>query len=164
MNNITKAILISFFSSLYFYLPIITLWYQSKGLSLMQVETLGGVGGVTYMLTTVATGMFADRYGRKAAIVTALLFQFLGEVLFVFSNSFFLFLLCAISAGLGFSFWSGAFDALIVDTLKEKNQQDGMQKTFGSLMAYRGLSTMVWALLRHRRLSPFFLFKICVSH
>lgn len=145
MNNITKAILISFFSSLYFYLPILTLWYQSHGLSLMQVEMLGGVGGITFIFTTVTTGMFADRYGRKSAIVVALLFQLLGEVLFLFSGSFFMFMLCAISAGLGFSFWGGAFDALIVDTLKEKNKQDEMQKTFGSLMAYRGLSTILGA-------------------
>lgn len=141
----TKATLITFFSSLYFYLPIITLWYQSRGLSLMQVETLAGIGSVTYILTTVATGMFADKYGRKPAIVIALALQLLGEILFLFSTSFPMFILCAIAAGLGFSFWSGAFDALIVDTLKEKNQQDEMQKTFGSLMAYRGLSTILGA-------------------
>lgn len=145
MSNITKAAFISFFSSLYFYLPISTLWYQSRGLSLMQVETLGSIGAVTFMFTTVVTGMFADRHGRKAAIIIALLFQLLGEVLFLFSNSFFLFMLCAISAGLGFSFWGGAFDALIVDNLKEKNRQDETQKTFGSLMAYRGLSTILGA-------------------
>lgn len=145
MNNMTKTTLITFFSSLYFYLPIITLWYQSRGLSLMQVETLAGIGSVTYILTTVATGMFADKYGRKPAIVIALALQLLGEILFLFSTSFPMFILCAIAAGLGFSFWSGAFDALIVDTLKEKNQQDEMQKTFGSLMAYRGLSTILGA-------------------
>lgn len=144
-DNITKAALISFFSSLYFYLPISTLWYQSHGLSLMQVEMLGGIGGITFMFTTVATGMFADKYGRKSAIVVALLFQLLGEVLFLFSSSFFMFMLCAISAGLGFSFWGGAFDAMIVDTLKEKNKQEEMQKIFGSLMAYRGLSTILGA-------------------
>lgn len=145
MSNITKATLVNFFSSLYFYLPISTLWYQSRGLSLMQVETLSGIGAVTFMLTTVATGMFADKYGRKRAIVVALLFQLLGEVLFLFSSSFALFMLCAISAGLGFSFWGGAFDALIVDTLREKDKQDETQKTFGSLMAYRGLSTILGA-------------------
>lgn len=144
-DNITKAALISFFSSLYFYLPISTLWYQSHGLSLMQVETLGGIGGITFMFTTVATGMFADKYGRKSAIVVALLFQLLGEVLFLFSSSFFMFMLCAISAGLGFSFWGGAFDALIVDSLKADNKQSETQKTFGSLMAYKGLSTVIGA-------------------
>lgn len=145
MNNIAKATAINFFSSLYFYLPIITLWYQSHGLSLMQVESLNGVGVITFMVTTVATGMFADKYGRKPAIVIALGLQLLGEILFLFSTSFPMFILCAIAAGLGFSFWSGAFDALIVDSLKEKNQQYEMQKTFGSLMAYRGLSTILGA-------------------
>lgn len=144
-DNITKIVLVNFFSGLYFYLPIMTLWYQSRGLSLMQVESLNGVGAITYMVSTVATGMFADKYGRKKAIIAALVFQLLGEVLFLFSNSFPMFMLCSIAAGLGFSFWSGAYDALIVDTLKEKNKQDETQKIFGSLMAYRGLSVILGA-------------------
>lgn len=144
-DNITKMVLVNFFSSLYFYLPIMTLWYQSRGLTLMQVESLNGVGAITFMVTTVATGMFADKYGRKKAIIAALVFQLLGEVLFLFSNSFPMFMLCSIAAGLGFSFWSGAYDALIVDTLKEKNKQDETQKIFGSLMAYRGLSVILGA-------------------
>lgn len=145
MGNIAKAKFINFFSSLYFYLPIATLWYQSRGLSLLEIQTLASVGTVTYMVTTVPTGIFADRYGRKAAIITALLFQLLGEVLFLFSNSFIPFMLCAISAGLGFSFWSGAFDALVIDTLKEENRQGETTKVLGSIMSAKGLSTIIGA-------------------
>lgn len=145
MSNITKAIFINFFSFLYFYLPISTLWYQSKGLTLLQVQTLVGIGSVTYVFTTVVSGMFADRQGRKAAIIIALLFQLLGEVLFLFSNSFFLFMLCAIAAGLGFSFWSGAFDALIIDTLKDEQRLGDTQKILGSILSYKGLSTIIGA-------------------
>ena len=144
-DNITKVGLINFFSSLYFYLPVITLWYQSRGLSLMQVESLNGIGVITFMVTTVATGMFADKYGRKRAIIVALVFQLLGEVIFLFSGSFLMFILCAIASGLGFSFWSGAFDALIIDTLRENNKQGETQKIMGSLMSYRGLSTILGA-------------------
>ncbi len=144
-DNIAKATLINFFSALYFYLPIATLWYQSRGLNLTQVGSLNGIGTITLVLTTVATGMFADKYGRKFAIVMALIFQLLGEVIFLFSNSFPMFILCSITAGLGFSFWSGAFDALIVDSLKENNQQSQMQKIMGSIMAYKGLSTILGA-------------------
>lgn len=144
-DNITIASLIAFFSCLYFYLPISTLWYQSRGLSLTQVESLNGIGTITLVLTTVFTGMFADKHGRKSAIVVALILQLLGEVIFLFSTSFPMFILCSIAAGLGFSFWSGAFDALIVDSLKANNLQSETQKTFGTLMAYRGLSTILGA-------------------
>ncbi|HUD20051.1 MAG TPA: MFS transporter [Patescibacteria group bacterium] len=144
-DNITKATLINFFSALYFYLPIATLWYQNHGLSLTQIESLNGIGTITLVLTTVFTGMFADKYGRKSAIVMALILQLLGEAIFLFSNSFPMFILCAIAAGLGFSFWSGAFDALIIDSLKENNRQNETQKTMGSIMAYKGLSTILGA-------------------
>lgn len=145
MNNITKATAINFFSTLYFYLPIATLWYQSRGLSLLQVQSLNGIGTLTLVCTTVFTGIFADKYGRKPAIIAALLFQLLGEVLFLFSSSFFLFMLCAIAAGLGFSFWSGAFDALIIDTLKDEQRLGDTQKILGSILSYKGLSTILGA-------------------
>lgn len=145
MKNITKVTAINFFSTLYFYIPIATLWYQSRGLSLLQVQSLNGIGTMTLVLTTVFTGMFADKYGRKPAIIISLLLQLLGEIIFLFSNSFSLFILCSITAGLGFSFWSGAFDALIIDSLKENNKQGETQKTFGSLMSYKGLSTILGA-------------------
>ncbi len=144
-DNVTKAALINFFSALYFYLPISTLWYQSRGLSLTQVESLNGIGTMTLVLTTVMTGMFADKYGRKSAIIMALIMQLLGEIIFLFSNSYLLFILCSITAGLGFSFWSGAFDAFIIDSLRENNKQGETQKTFGSLMSYKGLSTILGA-------------------
>lgn len=144
-NNLTKAGLINFFSALYFYLPIATLWYQSHGLSLTQVESLNGIGTLTLVLTTVATGMFADKFGRKAAIVMALIMQLLGEAIFLFSKSFPMFILCSISAGLGFSFWSGAFDALIIDSLKKSSEQGQTQKTIGNISALKGLSTILGA-------------------
>jgi MFS family permease len=144
-DNITKAGLINFFSSLYFYLPIATLWYQSRGLSLMQVGTLNAILTITIFLTTVFTGMFADKFGRKPAVVMALILQLLGEIIFLVSNSFPMFIICSISAGLGFSFWSGAFDALILDSLKEYNKQDQVQKTIGSISALKGLSTILGA-------------------
>lgn len=144
-DNIFKASLINFFSALYFYLPITTLWYQSRGLSLMQVGTLAGIGTITIFLTTIFTGMFADRFGRKKAIIAALLLQLLGEILFLVSNSFLLFAICSIFAGLGFSFWSGAFDSLIIESLKEKKQEDQIQKVSGTVSAFKGFSTLLGA-------------------
>ncbi|MEK7165506.1 MAG: MFS transporter [Patescibacteria group bacterium] len=146
-NNITKAELINFFSALYFYLPIATLWYQSRGLSLIQVESLNGIGTLTIVLTTVQTGIFADKFGRKSAIIMALIMQLLGEVIFLVSHSFPMFILCSILAGLGFSFWSGAFDALILDSLKADHQEKQTQKTIGNITAYKELSTILGAVV-----------------
>ena len=118
-DNITKAGLINFFSALYFYLPIATLWYQDKGLSLTQVGTLNGIVTITIFLTNIPTGAMADKIGRKLAIIIAMGLQVLGEVLFLSSQTFWSFAIVSIVAGLGFSFMSGAFEALIFDTLKE---------------------------------------------
>jgi MFS family permease len=145
INNIFKLGLINFFSALYFYLPITTLWYQSRGLSLMEVGTLNGIITITIFFTTIFTGMFADRFGRKKAIIASLLFQLLGEMLFLTGNSFLLFVLCYISAGLGFSFWSGAFDSIMIESLKEKGQESQVQKVSGNISAFKGFSTILGA-------------------
>ena len=145
INNILKLSLINFFSSLYFYLPIITLWYQSHGLRLVEAGTLAGLGTITIFLTTIFTGVFADRYGRKKAIIFSLFFQLVGEVLFLVSNSFILFAICSISAGLGFSFWGGAFDSMIIESLKEEGKENQIQKVSGSIASFKGFSTLLGA-------------------
>lgn len=144
-DNIAKISLVNFFSALYFYLPIATLWYQSKGLSLTQVGTLNGFMTITIFLTNIPTGALADKIGRKWAIVIAMGLQVLGEVLFLSSRTFWSFAFVSIVAGLGFSFMSGAFDALIFDTLKEENRQDQVQKVIGHVMSLKGLSTVIGA-------------------
>ena len=144
-DNITKAGLVNFFSALYFYLPIATLWYQSKGLNLTQVGTLNGFMIITIFLTNIPTGVLADKIGRKLSIVIAMMLQVLGEVLFLFSRTFWSFAFVAMIAGLGFSFMSGAFDAIIFDTLNEEGKQDQAQKIIGSIMSLKGLSTVIGA-------------------
>ncbi len=144
-DNITKAQLINFFSALYFYLPIATLWYQSKGLSLTQVASLTGILIGTIFLTNIPTGAFADKIGRKLSIIIALLLQVLGEILFLRSSSYFHFIGVSIIAGLGFAFMTGAFEALIYDSLKELKREDRMKKVMGSIEATKGFATVIGA-------------------
>lgn len=144
-DNITKAGLINFFSALYFYLPIATLWYQDKGLTLTQVGTLNGIITITIFLTNIPTGVVADKIGRKLAIIIALGLQVLGEVLFLSSQTFWSFAIVSVVAGLGFSFMSGAFEALILDTLKEEKRESEVQKVLGNIISLKGLSTVIGA-------------------
>lgn len=144
-DNITKAGLVNFFSALYFYLPIGTLWYRSKGLSYTQIASLTSIIIGTIFLANVPTGILADRIGTKYSIVAALALQLAGEVLFFFSDSYLLFAVTALLAGLGFAFMTGAFQALIFDSLKEQGREQEMQKVVGSIEAMKGLATILGA-------------------
>ena len=60
----TKLALVLFLSALYVYLPVFTLYLQSNGLSLLQVNSLWGILVAALFLAEVPTGMLADRIGR----------------------------------------------------------------------------------------------------
>lgn len=135
-NNITKLALIYFFSNLYFYLPILTLYYQQRGLNLLQINSLQGILIGTIFVTNIPTGIFTDRYGRKVAMIIALILQLLGEILFLFAYGYFAFVIICIIAGLGFSFMTGTVSALIYETLKQEKKEGEVQKAFGTKAAF----------------------------
>ena len=71
-GNVTQLTLIYFFSTLYFYVPITTLYLQDKGLNYTMINSLWAIIVGTMFLTEIPTGMIADRIGRKKAIILAL--------------------------------------------------------------------------------------------
>jgi len=131
LDNPKKLALVTFFSSLYFYNHISTLYLQTRGLNLLQVSSIWSVIVGTIFLAEVPTGVLADKIGRKWSIVMALLLQTLGEVLFLFARSYAAFILIAVLAGVGFAFLSGANEALVYDSLPEKDRETEMKKAMG---------------------------------
>jgi MFS family permease len=144
-DNITKAFLAMFFSQLYFYLPILTLYYQGRGLSLAQIGSLTAIIIGVKFLAEIPTGVVADRYSRKLSISIALGLQLLGEIIFFFAYGYPAFVFITVIAGLGFSFLSGAFDALIYDSLKGEGREGEMKKVMGNIGAALALSTIMGA-------------------
>jgi MFS family permease len=132
-NNTTKLVLISFFSALYFYSHVGTLYLQSRSLNLTQVNSITSIIVATIFLTEVPTGVIADRIGRKRSVVMALLLQTIGEVWYIFASTYEVFIVIAIIAGLGFAFSSGAMESLIYDSLPPDDRETRMQKAMGNV-------------------------------
>lgn len=142
-NNITKMVLISFFSTLYFYSPIATLYCQRRGLNFLQINALEGIIFGTMSLAEVPTGIIADRIGRKFSVIMSLFLQLIGEIVFIFATTFWHFVGVMIIAGVGWSFASGCVDALIYDSLKEKGREQDMSKATGLNSASSQLSQVI---------------------
>jgi MFS family permease len=142
-NNITKMALISFFSTLYFYSPIATLYCQKRGLNFLQINALDGIIFGVMSLAEVPTGIIADRIGRKFSIIMSLFLQLIGEVIYIFANAYWHFVGVVIIAGVSWSFASGCVDALIYDSLKEKGQEQDMSKAMGLFSASAQLSQVI---------------------
>jgi MFS family permease len=132
-NNQYLLILVKFFSSLYFYTPYMTLYFLERGFNYVQINSVWGIVVLTMFLAEIPTGIFADRFGRRNAIRAAILFQLVGEILFLFITQYWLLILDAVLAGIGFAFGSGAIEALIYDELKAANEEHRTKKMMGML-------------------------------
>ncbi len=132
-GNTEKFVALTFFQYLYLYNHVGALYMQSRGLSLLQVNSIWSIIVLTIVLTEVPTGVTADRIGRKRSVVTALFLQFLGEFFYIFAPGYLAFVLIAILSGVGYSFLSGASEALIYDSLSPDDRDGAMKKAMGRI-------------------------------
>lgn len=132
-NNINRLILVKFLTTLYFYIPYMTLYFQGRGFNYVQINSMWGIVVFTMFLTEIPTGLLADRWGRRRSVQVAIFLQFVGELLFLFVSDYWLLVVDAAISGVGFAFGSGALEALIYDALKSENREGEMSKVMGRL-------------------------------
>lgn len=142
-SNITRLAIVYFFSTLYFYAPVATLYLQGRGLSYVQINSLWGIIVGTMFLTEIPTGMLADRLGRKKAITIALALQVLGEVIFIFARRYVFFALASVAGGLGFAFSSGCVEAMAYDSLRAMGRKTAMSEAMGFIDAAQKLANLL---------------------
>ena len=135
-DTVAPISFVSFFSSLYFYIPVLTIYYQSKGLNFTAINSLTGILIGTIFLAELPTGVIADRIGRKPSIILSLFLQLLGEIIFLFARDYSYFIASSVLAGLGFAFRSGCWQALVYDSLKEVKNEGAMQRVAGRINAF----------------------------
>ena len=121
-------------------MPIIVLFFESKGLSLTQIMILQGTYSLFVALFEIPSGFFADIYGRKNSLVIGSIFWFLGYVIFSFFSGFNEFLFAEILLGIGGSLISGADSAILYDTLLEIKEEDEYTKIEGRTYAIGNFS------------------------
>ncbi|MDY6874527.1 MAG: hypothetical protein SVR81_11340 [Chloroflexota bacterium] len=83
-SNFTRLILVKLLSSLYFYIPYMTLFFLGRGFNDVQINSRWGIVVFTMFLAEIPAGLLAGRWGRPRAVQAVLLLQFLGELLLLF--------------------------------------------------------------------------------
>jgi MFS family permease len=74
-------------------------------------------------LAEVPTGAIADLIGKKTALTIAFFLIATGNMMLAFSPSFLFLAVSVLVASLGFAFYSGAYEAIVYDTLKEEKRE-----------------------------------------
>ena len=111
-----------------FFIPIAIFYYQYYGLSYFDIGLTAGIGLLATLLCEIPTGAFADLYGRKQSIVLGLLGHAISIFIFTFFSSFVPFLIASTIIGLGGAFLSGAWEAILFDSLKYNNLEKQYMK------------------------------------
>jgi len=136
-----------FFRSLSFFVPIWILFFQARGLNLAEI---GFVATGTYLASVLLeypTGIFADKYGRKLSIIFSILLNAVALIIEVTAHTTTQFFIGAVFIGASFAFSSGAREALIYDSLKEKKLEKYNSKVLGSLDTIGAIGGILSALL-----------------
>ena len=128
-----------------FHIAIMVLFYQERGLSFSQIMILQSFYYFAKVLSEVPTGALADRFGRKKSLVIGSFCHSFAYLLIFLSNSFILFNLGEIIAGISMSFAYGADSALAYDTLKDLGREKEYQKIEGNGHSMRLLAFAIFA-------------------
>ncbi len=119
------------------YLPVTAVYLVEVGqLTLAQIGFLGTVAAITTLVSTIPTGYFADRFTRKASLQTGTIALTLSTLIYVVAPHFSGAIVATILAFLGYSFLSGANEALIHDTLAEMGRPDSYVKVVGRAQSF----------------------------
>lgn len=147
VQNLHRFILAKFLGSLYFAVPIQTLFFFAKGLSFTEIMLLESILLLGILLFEVPTGIMGDSIGRKWSMVCGSMMGLLGWIPWFLADGFALFGLSFFLFGIAIAFQSGSDQALVYDDLHTRGKTGDMQRVMGMYLGSMTLGTAIAALV-----------------
>jgi MFS family permease len=110
-----------FLKNLRFFEPFLILFFRSSGLTFLQIGLLYSIRDLANNILEIPTGVFADSFGRRKAMVLAFSAYILSFIIFFTFGEFYFYALAMILFAFGEAFRSGTHKALILEYLKLKD-------------------------------------------
>lgn len=126
-----------FFSDFIFIYAVDKLLFLDRGVNLSQIAILMFLWSVMSMALEVPSGALADRWSRRKIIVLSGIFYSLCYLIWIFSHSFWGFLLGFFFRTLGGVFSSGTLQAYVYDFLKLNKVEKDFENIWGRGEALR---------------------------
>ena len=136
-----------FLKNLRFFEPFIILIFRSYGLSYLQIGFLYSIRDVATNIMEIPTGLLADSFGRKKAMVSAFLSYILSFLLLFLFKEFWILALAMVLFACGEAFRSGTHKALILEYLNIKNISDLKVAYYGLTRSASQLGSALNALI-----------------
>ncbi len=112
----------SFLGELYFIIPI-WLFFYLRIINYQQAALLTIIQAITSVILEIPTGAFADLFGKRITLIISFLVWSVTNFMYVFSTSFSFFVGLEIVKGFAKAMYSGSFEAIVYDTMVEKNNE-----------------------------------------
>jgi MFS family permease len=125
------------------YLYFIPLFAQKFGATFLQLGFIGTAGALTYVLTPIIAGHFADKIGHMWFYGIALVMNTAATVLLLFSRSVYDIILLRAFGGVALAFLWPTAEVLVVDLTSEQNRM----KEMGTFSVVWGFGYLIGPLL-----------------
>jgi MFS family permease len=146
VHNIRVLFWVRFFGTINFIAPVLTLFYFGRGLEPTHILWLQLFWSGAVLIGEVPGGIVADRYGAKVSFLIGATVKIASLVLLVFAHDPWMFFLFSALNGLSVTFFSGADEALIYESLKEDHEHDNMDRAMGKIQS-AGFISMILAVI-----------------
>lgn len=124
-----------------------TLFLLDAGLDIQEVFIANGIFTLGMVIFEIPTGVFADLRGRRASFLLSLTVLFAGTLGYVSvaatGGGLLMFALLSVVLGLGYTFYSGAMEAWLVDALKASGYEGELDQVFSRAAIVSGAAMLV---------------------
>ncbi len=136
-----------FLKNLRFFEPFILLIFRSYGLTFLQIGILYSIRGIATNLLEIPTGIAADAFGRRRAMVSAFVSYLLSFIMLYFLEDYLYLILAIILFAFGEAFRSGTHKALILEYLNIHQLSDLKVHYYGLTRSASQLGSALNALI-----------------
>jgi len=136
-----------FLKNLRFFDAFFILFLVEKGLPFTQIGILYAVREIVINLFEIPSGIIADTYGRKKALIGSLFVYIISFSVFYLSNDFWLFLIAFILYGIGEAFRSGTHKGMIMDYLRLNHWEGQKINYYGHTRSWSQIGSAISALV-----------------
>lgn len=143
LKNIRLMKLVSLFSGMSFFTPVLSLYFLSRGVSLGTIIFAQAAYSILIILAEVPTGVIADKFGHKTSVVLGMVCNVLAYLCFLLSPGVLAIFVAYIFFGLGDALVSGSQEALVHTSSKA----GVFRKNWSKIMSFENYGSVVGTLI-----------------
>ncbi|MDR1071991.1 MAG: MFS transporter [Rickettsiales bacterium] len=136
-----------FFKDFMLVLPVVTLLYQSRGITIGEFFLIQGLFRIASLLFEIPSGYMSDAMSRRKVLLSGAIIWFAAIAGLFWAHGFWWIAACEMMMGISYALFSGTEEAYAYDLLKRMNREKDFVKENGGIMAFSQTSSLIAVLI-----------------